>query len=409
MIYVVNFDDDGFAVLSADNRISSTIIAVVESGSLSPDDFNLCESLLLLCSDTSITYEYNSWGVDSDGDELGFEDSLNTSNYEEEMILLDTTLTGFTPNEMIIELVSDYVVNELLNPTPPSPGNGIDPGEQWQNPESGQSGQEGGGPSAGNGGVITCEWVTTAEVPAMLSTIWFQGAPLNQFCPTKTFSSGNTYIGCGGVAMGQILAYNEYPVSFYLDNYYVDWSLLKSVYTLSNPSPNNSEYYFAINLLSRYLYSIARICETHFWDIGSWALASKCKRALHAAQYTNIHKYCSYREDKILTMLNNDSPVFIQALQRLRLFPITKIIDGHSWVIDGYRTQQFTGNNGTIYDSRTLVHCNWGWSGQYDGYYESKLFKIGEGVENVAPGDESLEGLHYRWNYRIITYDKPNN
>ena len=68
------------------------------------------------------------------------------------MILLDTTLTGFTPNEMIIELVSDYVVNELLNPTPPSPGNGIDPGGQWQNPESGQSGQEGGGPSAGNGG-----------------------------------------------------------------------------------------------------------------------------------------------------------------------------------------------------------------------------------------------------------------
>lgn len=417
LIYIVNFDDDGFALLSADNRISSQIIAVVESGSISPEDFNLAESLHQMYSDTLVNYDYNSWGLDEDGDEIGWEDTLTVSLYEE-MPPQDTSLTHHSPDSLIIELVSDYVVSEIINTNPHSPGNGIDPGEEWQNPESGQSGQEGGGSSGGSSGSsgngsnpITYTWTTTSEVPEMLSTRWFQKEPLNRYCPVKAFSSGKTAIGCGAVAMGQILAYHEYPNTFYLDNYYCDWSLLKSVYSISNPDPNDSAYYLEIDLLSRYLYSIARICHTHFWDGGSWSLASKCKRALHAAQYSNIHKYCSYREDKIITMLDNDSPVFIQALQRLRLFPVNKIIDGHSWVIDGYRIQDLLDDNGVVYNTRTLMHCNWGWHGQWDGYYASKIFKIGEGVEGVDPNcnsNNSNYGNYYKWHYRIITYDNPN-
>ena len=108
-------------------------------------------------------------------------------------------------------------------------------------------------------------------------------------------------------------------------------------------------------------------------------------------------------------MLDNDSPVFIQALRRLRLFPISKIIDGHSWVIDGYRIQDLIDDNGVVYNTRTLMHCNWGWHGQWDGYYSSKLFKIGEGEEGITPGSEYFLGLYFKWHYRIITYDNPNN
>lgn len=417
LIYIVNFDDDGFALLAADSRISSLIIAVVESGSISPEDFNLAEVLHQMYSDSLVSYEYHNWGLDDDGDEIGWEDTLTVSLYEE-MPPQDSSLIHHSPDSLIIELVSDYVVGEIINMNPHSPGNGIDPGEEWQNPESGQTGQEGGGPSSGSGGSLgngsnsmSYMWVTTAEVPEMLTTRWFQEEPLNQYCPVKAFSSGNTLIGCGGVAMGQIIAYHEYPQLFYLDNYLCNWSLLKSVYSESNLSPSLDSYYLEIDLLSRFLYSIADKCQTHFWDGGSWSLASKCKRALHAAQYTNIHKYCSYREDKILTMLNNDSPVFIQALRRLRLFPINKIIDGHSWVIDGYRIQDLIDDNGVVYNTRTLMHCNWGWNGEWDGYYASKVFKIGEGVEGVDPNcnsNSSNYGHYYKWHYRIITYDKPN-
>lgn len=40
LLYLVNFDNnDGYAVLAADDRISSSVIAFVESGSISPADF----------------------------------------------------------------------------------------------------------------------------------------------------------------------------------------------------------------------------------------------------------------------------------------------------------------------------------------------------------------------------------
>ena len=40
LLYLVNFDDgDGYAVLAADDRISADVIAVVESGSISTDNF----------------------------------------------------------------------------------------------------------------------------------------------------------------------------------------------------------------------------------------------------------------------------------------------------------------------------------------------------------------------------------
>ena len=47
LLYIVNFTDDGYAVLSADTRYSESIHCVVDSGQISIDDFNNSLSLLL--------------------------------------------------------------------------------------------------------------------------------------------------------------------------------------------------------------------------------------------------------------------------------------------------------------------------------------------------------------------------
>ena len=61
-------------------------------------------------------------------------------------------------------------------------------------------------------------------------------------------------------------------------------------------------------------------------------------------------------------------------------------------------------------DSRTLLHCNWGWGGWCDGYYYSKLFDVRQGAVELDDGDQSyLEypNFKYTWWFRMITYDKP--
>lgn len=387
LIYVVNFDDDGFALLSADSRISSQIIAVVESGSISPEDFNLNEYLQQMYSDTTLTYEDYSWGEDEDGDEIALEDTLSVSSYEL-MFQQDSSIINRTPHDMIIELVAGYAINEIINSNPHSPGNGIDPGEEWQNPESGQTGQEGGGSSGG--GTVTCNWVTVAEVPVMLSTKWFQDYPLNQFTPLK--SDGNHKdIGCGPVAVAQILAYHEYPRYFFLNGYYCDWTLMKSIYT-TEASKNSLSYdNSAVIVLSHFLEELRKETKRSYWLewLGeSWTTAKKCKKVFKSAGYSNVHRYKNYHEDQTLNMLNNNCPVFIGAMD-------SRSLEGHFWVIDGYQMQNLVGNNGTVYNSMTLLHCNWGWNGDYDGYFSSGVFN---------PGNQN-----FNWWFRMITYDNPNN
>ncbi len=404
LVYVVNFDDDGFAVLSADSRISSTIIAVVESGSISIENFNLNDHLEQMFSDTTLTYDMHLWGEDEDGDDICLEDTVSTATYEQ-MFSLDSTFTLHTPQEMIVEMVSDYLVNEIVNNFPSSPGNGIDPGEIWENPETGQSGQEGGGSSSGSGNMITCEWETVSEVPAMITTKWFQEAPLNQFTPLKSNGLEHKAIGCGPVAVAQILAYHEYPGYYFFHGYYCNWGLMKSVYV--NHEDNYPADYPAVVLLAHFLEELRKETKRSFlteWIGESWTTAKKCKKAFKSAGYSGVHRYSSYHGNTVLNMLNSGCPVFIGAMD-------SGSLEGHFWVIDGYRIQDLVGSNGNTYGSRTLLHCNFGWKGSYDGYYCSGVFEIGSGPEyNQYPdSNPDLIGNHYNWWYRMITYDNPNS
>ena len=403
LVYVVNFDDDGFAVLSADNRISSTIIAVVESGSISIENFNLNDHLEQMFSDTTLTYDMH-WGEDEDGDDICLEYTISTAMYEQ-MFSPDSTTFLHTPQEMIIEMVSDYLVNEVVNNFPSSPGNGIDPGEIWENPETGQSGQEGGEPSSGSGNMITCEWETVSEVPAMITTKWFQEAPLSQFTPLKSNGLEHKDIGCGPVAVAQILAYHEYPSYYFLNGYYCNWGLIKSVFV--NHEDNYPVDFPAVVLLSHILEELRKETKRSFfleWYSGSWTTAKRCKKAFKSAGYTGVHRHIGYHGNTVLNMLDSGNPVFIGAIDRSSL-------EGHFWVLDGYRIQNLVGSNGNTYGSRTLLHCNFGWKGSYDGYYYSGVFEIGSGPEyNQYPdSNPDLIGNHYNWWYRMITYDNPNS
>lgn len=104
-------------------------------------------------------------------------------------------------------------------------------------------------------------------------------------------------------------------------------------------------------------------------------------------------------------MLSRKRPVYIASNQ------------GHAWVIDGsmhqkrYRYIYINGQQSTTIDERTLVHCNFGWGGTSDGYYEQKLFKAHDGpverepgVDNPADGNHSQKDANYTRSFNIITY-----
>ena len=95
--------------------------------------------------------------------------------------------------------------------------------------------------------------------------------------------------------------------------------------------------------------------------------------------------------------LDSGCPVFMSA--------VAGIVDGHAWVIDGYKIRNYTSPEGRIDKTQNIVHCNWGWLGNSNGYFVSGIFKTNEGVSYGYSGTPQNEKYWYLFN--TITYDKP--
>ena len=84
---------------------------------------------------------------------------------------------------------------------------------------------------------------------------------------------------------------------------------------------------------------------------------------------------------------------------------IDGLIDGHAWVIDGYKKRKYVSSSGHVDKRQYLVHCNWGWGGCNNGYFSSGIFKTLSAVEfdfsNINTMNEN-----YWHAFNTVTYEK---
>ena len=358
-LYIVNFNEGGFALLAADNRYDP-VLAITNEGKFSLSDFNK----------TSTTTKTQG---------LTLED-LYCAEDDEYYIGSDD------PVDVISQFVQDYLSitdegEELI----------IDPSQ-----------------------IITSyeysDWIEYGSVPALLSTKWKQGYPFNSLCPTKDGTP--LPAGCVAIAVMQIVAYHQTPPTTDYDS--------QTISGITKPHETSSSWaeliagldddnkYSTAAFIARH---IGHKCNTNYnfcWTGQSFSTPRRAKNAFEAAplNYTNAYKYNSYNETKILEQLNASNPVFVAG--------ISGNVDGHAWVIDGYiqRRQEKTayyldGSSGVVNThakTQKLVHCNWGWGGDCDGYYISGLFDLTNGAELVKEGDSNeTEDCNFTWWFRTLT------
>ena len=87
---------------------------------------------------------------------------------------------------------------------------------------------------------------------------------------------------------------------------------------------------------------------------------------------------------------------------------------GHAWVLDGVRVLRRKGSKidnftnevvKVFYQTKELVHCNFGWTGNGNGYYLSKAFNTVAGPEVRSSENEDAtygEARNYQFNHQII-------
>ena len=232
-------------------------------------------------------------------------------------------------------------------------------------------------------------------VRPMLTTKWHQQSPFSDRTP------GNYPAGCVAIAVAQIMAYHEYPRD------YCNWPLVKKY----DAKKYDTEVYSELAEMS---VKVGRGCRMayNYWGKGeSFALPIYAKRFLRNIGYYGTKREIGYDSGLIVSKLKAGCPVFIGAM--------TDNCYGHAWVIDGCATYEsiidtYSGSNliRTRVDKCLLLHCNWGWSGDHNGYFASGAF---DAVNGRVLGDDGVvlpltrgeNTRNYTWWFRIVTYNKP--
>lgn len=362
LLYAVNFEDDGYAILAADSRLSHDIIAITDAGEISITDFEPYSNYVVGEDDDILEEQYNE---------------MSSAGY----------VGAIAQNQMIATICKEYAMNEVLL---------VDDGSGHSGGGSSSGGSSGGGSTS-----TTYSWQIVDSEKYKLSTLWNQREPFNNLCPdVGVFCKERAPAGCVPIAVGQIIAYNEFPDK--VNNIYIDYKDLKTIRDTNNISFIGSSS--AQTLASYFISSISAdtMCDVRYGKIFNnsfgFALPTSARNCLKALGYKNVRLEWNYNEGDVISALKNDCPVFMSA--------IAGLVKGHAWVIDGYIKRNYVSSTGSVSKSQYLVHCNWGWKGQNNGYFASGVFKTKDAVISDNWNSNDMD-RNYWYAFNTITYDKP--
>lgn len=366
LLYVVNFnDEEGFAVLAGDSRLTSPVLCVTEKGSLSAEDF--VEAVNLMQRETK--------SVESVPQDMG-------ESFVPALILSSTLAT------------------------------------LQRTGEGGGRGDEGGG-NNGEGGENNPDdddndYPFMQELPDMggptslpdplgpyVMTKWTQ----NIDHPFRTYTPNHALPGCSAIALAQVVLANRYANTTTFDNVFCDWEEMEGVQNYQNyqqMSYTGSE--LGKEQVAHFVFAIGRDYlgldySSGAGTIGGSVIGNYLKDAMLELGYNatleyNLFSFSNTLKQKTYDMLREGLPVVARGNPAGSL-------EGHVWVIDGYRYVL------TYVDH--FFHVNWGWHGNRDGYYSLGVFNTENGRFTHSVYDDPAQlstgnADNYTWNFAVVDY-----
>lgn len=395
LVHLVNFEDNqGFAILAADTRISSGLILITENGNLD------AISLYAAIDDNSDTrIYYPEYSIDGPGifyDEDG-EMYMNPNTFE----LNDPetgdayvgdfvhTLPGrprplSASSDFISQMAVAYCFDEIVT---------FDVGREDQIADNWSS-------------VVTQRSIATIDSTSNLLedlSSWEQGYPFNVECPiVKQCSDGalkQADVGCVPLAIGKIMVHFKKPATINHEGR-----------TIALDAP------MTVVSAAGLLRHLGESCLSLYFYKGTFTFPLLASLYMSAKGYKNV-KYSSYDTNKVIDMINNGCPVFICSIPKDKFN--YDLNNSHGWNIDGYKKKMVTTTtdyylNGVYQRTDTestvfyMVHCDFGWRGYSNGYFTSGIFNLG--ASDVEFDDLDKVGskkTNYNWYLKTITYSKP--
>ncbi len=385
LLYVANFDQQqGFAILSADKRISSLVLAVTEGGNISGKS-----SLLVGQSDRLLFSEFPLTGPGFFTDTIQGETEtfINPNTIDFTTVEANDTLVGnldvaeYTPlnsninhhislrtqmEVMILDMALDYAHNSTNHPDNTYEHYKIDPSINF--------------PNYPDGPYVSQQETDVVIVGPFLTDYkyWAQSPYLNIYFPKKS-KNVRASTGCYPLALAKIMAYNQYPGMFSFNGHTFDWNIIR------NYRYGRSEE------TALFLKAIAEGCDALYFSKGTFVFPFKAKQFMSSVGYRKVDNK-KYSFNRVKQMIDAKRPLAICA------YPAKGIISAHAWNIDGYRTSKRGGRD------VKMVHCDFGWSGDYNGYYIDGIFDL-DSSDNIYDGAHGDSRNNYKHYQRVMIYN----
>ena len=201
------------------------------------------------------------------------------------------------------------------------------------------------------------------SVEPLLTEKWHQGCLYNSLCPEMSGPCDHAEVGCVAVAMAQIMHYWGYPASGWGTHSYYNQGVVLSAdfgnttydweHMPDSLTENSSDA--EIEAVATLLYHCGVSVNMDYSLNGSNA---------NSANVTNaMRRYFSFSRKIHRERKNNYNDAEWLSLLKKNLDSLRPIYysgngsaGGHAFVCDGY-------------DSNDLLHFNWGWGGNGDGYF----------------------------------------
>lgn len=424
LLYVANFDNNqGYAILAGDSRISDPVIAVVDNGSLS--DATVYSAIELMNMERRIFDGYPTTGP-------GFYTTPETGNEifmnPNTVTLYDETVGDTLVGNFLLDDIGSETDEIIITPLQSPANNSYDSGiltsslcvsyamNEISNVESLRNDIIGGDYGGGGGSTprqwtkdVYTSWTTVESVSPMLTqfTGWHQRSPFNDLYPERRKgllfgTKRKALAGCFPLAIAKILTHFEYPGSFTYNGYRIDWDALKEDF--NSPTGSKSAAYL--------LHCISSGCNSWYFYQGTFTFPSKATDFMESVGLYGSHSH-KYDYQLVKDMLDAGRPLIIYSV------PGIDITSSHSWNIDGYyvkerqkTTETYLGSeliktSDPITETCKMVHCDFGWEGGSNGYYVSGVFKLNDSRIEFDAGSETDDDTNYNNMLKVITYNIP--
>lgn len=218
-----------------------------------------------------------------------------------------------------------------------------------------------------------------ASVEPMVTTRWGQGTPYNLLCPTTTGQFGVVsycLTGCVATAMAQILAYHKAPIHghgtrtiyYPTGNVYgtpvtADFGGTTYQYDQMLDSYSGSYTPEAAQAVAQLMQACGVASNMMYGVNGSGAYTTDAAAGLR--EYFGMSNARALVREKFTKQVWMDL-VYSEIAKRQPILygGSDASMGGHAFVLDGYNEDG-------------LVHVNWGWEGDEDGYYNIALLNPG--------------------------------